>query len=238
MTAASQIRVFQTPEHPCGYWPERSAQDIVLDPESPALARAYPTALVQGFRRSGGHVYRPQCPACAACVPVRVPVAGFAPNRKLRRCEKRNSDMIVSIEPPVRTPEIFDLYRRYLASRHPGGGMDNPQPGEFDAFLSAPWSPTRFLALREHGRLLALAVTDLSPLGLSAVYTFFDPEAAHRSLGTLAILQQLRWAERLGLPHLYLGFWLEGHPKMDYKRDFPGTEALQHGAWRRLPERG
>lgn len=237
MTASGQIRVFQTSEHACGYWPERQAQDIVLDPASPLLARAYPNAILQGFRRSGGHVYRPQCPACQACVPVRIPVAGFLPNRSQRRCEKRNATLAASIEPPTRTPEIFELYRRYLDWRHRGGGMDAPRPEEFDAFLSAPWSPTRFLALREQGRLLALAVTDLTPLGLSAVYTFFEPEAARRSLGTLAILRQLQWAARLGLPHLYLGFWLDAHPKMDYKRDFPGVEALQQGRWQPLPAR-
>jgi leucyl-tRNA---protein transferase len=236
MTAAGQIRVFQTAEHACGYWPERRARDIVLDPDSRALPAVYPAAIEQGFRRSGGHVYRPQCARCVACVPVRIDVARFAPNRSQRRCSARNSALMEALEPARRNEEMFALYRRYLAARHRKGGMDEPSPQDFDAFLTATWSPTRFLCLREGDRLLAVAVTDLLPNGLSAVYSFFDPDAASRSLGTECILRQIDLARRLGLPHLYLGFWLHGHPKMDYKRRFIGVEALLNGEWQPLSD--
>jgi leucyl-tRNA---protein transferase len=231
MTAAGQIRVFQTAEHPCGYWPQRRARDIVLDPDSRALPTVYPSALAQGFRRSGGHVYRPQCAACMACVPVRIAVDRFAPNRSQRRCLARNADLGVELLAVDRAPEVFELYSRYLASRHPKGGMDNPRPQDFDAFLTAPWSPTRFLGLRLETQLLAVAVTDVLPTGLSAVYTFFEPEHSARGLGTLAILRQVEWAKREGLKHLYLGFWLQDHPKMDYKKNFAGLEQLVGSDW-------
>lgn len=236
MTAASSIRIFQTAEHPCGYWPDRRARDIVLDPDSRALPAVYPAALAQGFRRSGGHVYRPQCETCMACVPVRIDVEAFVPNRSQNRCLRRNADLQARELPARREPQVFELYQRYLSSRHRKGGMDQPRPEDFDNFLSAPWSPTRFLSFYDStGALKGVAVSDLLPNGLSAVYTFFDPDEAARGLGTFAILRQIEWARRLGLPHVYLGFWLQGHPKMDYKRRFSGIEQLRHGDWEPLP---
>ncbi|MFN7783301.1 MAG: arginyltransferase [Lysobacterales bacterium] len=235
MSAAGSIRIYQTTEHACGYWPERRARDIVLDPDSRVLPAVYPAALAQGFRRSGGHVYRPQCASCMACVPVRIDVAAFLPNRSQRRCLQRNADLRLADSPPERSEAVFALYQRYLRSRHAKGGMDEPRPEDFDGFLSAPWSPTRFLRFQlDDGRLLGVAVCDLLPNGLSAVYTFFEPEERSRGLGTWAILKQVEWARQLGLPHVYLGFWLQGHPKMDYKRRFSGLEQLRHGDWETL----
>jgi len=230
------IRVFQTVEHACGYWPERSASDLVLDPADPALAGLYGSALALGFRRSGAHVYRPHCTNCRACTPVRIPVAAFAPSRSQRRTLARNADLRASVRPAVRDEASFALYRAYVGARHAGGGMDDPSPAEFDAFLSCAWSPTRFLELHEAERLVAVAVTDVLGDSLSAVYTFFDPTQPVRSLGTQAILAQLEFARSLGLAYLYLGFWLEGHPKMDYKRRFRPLEFLDGEHWRPLPE--
>jgi len=126
------------------------------------------------------------------------------------------------------------LYRRYLEARHPGGGMDDPSVEDFERFLTCPWSPTRFLELRQGGRLLGVAVTDVLPHGLSAVYTFYEPDLADRGLGTLAILEQIAWARREGLPHLYLGYWIAGHPKMHYKSRFRPLELLGPDGWREL----
>src|SRR5690606_22591749 len=135
-------------------------------------------------------------------------------------------------------------YHRYLLARHRDGGMDDHGTTEFDQFLVGAWSDTRCLGLREPaapgsdgpGRLLAVAVTDRIPGGLSAVYTFYEPAEAARGLGTLAILRQLEWARREGLQHLYLGYWIEGHAKMDYKRRFRPLEAFDGRSWQAFPE--
>ena len=231
------LRVFRTGEHACGYWPERQARDLVLDPRDERLPQLYPLALDAGFRRSGDIVYRPHCRGCQACVAVRIPVASFRPDRSQRRCLARNHDIDARVVAAERTDEQFDLYRRYLQARHRGGGMDDHGTFEFDQFLVGAWSQGRFLELREHGshRLLAVAVTDLAGAdAMSAVYTFFDPEESARGLGTLAILKQLEWAARDGRSHLYLGYWIEGHGKMDYKRRFQPLEAFDGRGWRVL----
>ena len=137
--------------------------------------------------------------------------------------------------PAQRTDEQLALYRRYLQARHRGGGMDDHGSVEFDQFLVGAWSQGRFVELREHGshRLLGVAVTDLvGDDALSAVYTFFDPDEARRGLGTFAILQQVAWARRDGRAHLYLGYWIAGHAKMDYKRRFRPLEGFDGRGWR------
>ncbi len=210
------------------------ARDLVLDPHDPDLPAVYAEALALGFRRSGAHIYRPHCVGCRACVPVRVPVDAFVPNRSQRRCLRDNADLKVENVSTRADGEHFDLYQRYLGARHRGGGMDDGDSEDFDRFLIGPWSPSRFLEFRLQDRLIAVAVTDVLPLALSAVYTFFDPEHASRGLGTLAILHQIQWARREQVSHLYLGFWIDGHPKMDYKRNFRPLEMLDSRTWRRL----
>ena len=234
--ATDDLRLFQTGGHACGYWPERSARDLVLDPRDPRLAQVYPQALDWGFRRSGDLVYRPHCAHCRACVAVRIPVAGFTPDRSQRRCLARNAGLATRIVPARRSGEHFQLYQRYLGARHLDGGMDGHGTSEFDQFLVGSWSDGRFLEFRENAshRLLAVAVTDLVPGALSAVYTFYDPDQAARGLGTLAILKQSEWAARDARSHLYLGYWIAGHDKMDYKRRFAPLEGFDGRQWKRL----
>lgn len=229
------MRLFRTAPHPCGYWPEREARDLVLDQLDPRLPDFYPIALSWGFRRSGNIVYRPSCKGCNACIAVRIPVAAFRPDRSQRRCLRRNADIESRIVPPELDDERLDLYQRYLGSRHLGGGMDGHGAHEFEQFLIGSWNDSRFLELRERNshRLLALAVTDRVPDALSAVYTFYDPDAAARGLGTLGILHQIEWARRDGRQHLYLGYWIDGHPKMDYKRRFQPLERFDGHGWQR-----
>jgi arginine-tRNA-protein transferase len=228
------VRLFLTLPHPCGYFAERVAQNLVIDPAAPQLPQIYSAALAQGYRRAGGHVYRPQCHACHACVAARVPVNEFVPDRSQRRCLARNRDLDVALAPARLDAEHFDLYQRYLNSRHAGGGMDNPEPEDFSRFLFTAWSPTAFLELRLRGKLLAVAVTDFAANGLSAVYTFFNPDQPARGLGTCAILRQIELARARHLAHVYLGFWIERHPKMDYKARFRPLELLGADGWRRL----
>ncbi len=233
---ADNVRMFRSGVHPCGYWQDREARDLVLDPRDPRLPALYPLALSWGFRRSGDILYRPSCPGCQACTAVRIPVAAFAPDRSQRRCLARNADVHARIIAPVRTDEHLALYRKYLTRRHPDGGMDDHGALEFEQFLVGRWNDGRFLELREDGshRLLALAVTDVVPDALSAVYTCYDPDAGARGLGTLAILRQLEWARRDGRAHLYLGYWIAGHAKMDYKRRFRPLEGFDGHGWRPL----
>lgn len=231
--AAEPLRLFHTAEHACGYWPERQARDLVFDPGDPQLSARYPLALGWGFRRSGDLIYRPHCRQCHACTAVRIPAADFRTNRSQRRCLERNADLDVRVRPAERDDELFALYQRYLGARHAGGGMDGHGAAEFDQFLLSSWGNSRFLEIRERagGTLLAVAVTDVVDDALSAVYTFYAPEAADRGLGTFAILQQIAWAQRDDKRYLYLGYWIDGHRKMDYKRRFHPLEAFDGQRW-------
>jgi len=236
---ADDFRLFQTTEHACGYWPERVARDLVFDPRDPRMQQWYPLALGWGFRRSGDIVYRPHCAQCRACVAVRIPVARFHPDRSQRRCLARNANVDMRVRTAERTDEQLALYRRYLTARHAGGGMDGHGALEFDQFLVGSWSEGRFIELREHadhghGQLLAVAVTDVVDSAISAVYTFYEPGLEHRSLGTLSILKQIEWARSTGRTHLYLGYWIHGHRKMDYKRRFRPIEGFDGREWREL----
>lgn len=231
---AEPVRLLRTEPHDCGCFDGRVAQNLVVDPDFPHLAALFGNALHAGFRRSGEHIYRPACRTCRACVAARIPVAAFRPDRSQRRCLDRNRDLSVTEAEARIDEERFTLYRRYIAARHAGGGMDGVDAVDIARFVSSSWSDTRFLELRLGGALVAVAVTDRSEVGLSAVYTFFEPTLAPRGLGTFAILSQISLAQRLGLPHLYLGFWIEGHPKMDYKSRFRPLEVLEAGRWRAI----
>lgn len=228
------VRLFQTLDHPCGYFDDRSARNLVIDPLDPRLARVYETALAWGFRRAGGHVYKPNCRSCQACVPCRIPVSGFIPDRSHRRCLKRNADLALRWGVAQPNPEVAALYERYVAWRHPCGGMDEPGSDDFRRFLIAPWEGTEFLEVRLNGELIAAAVTDRGRHSLSAVYTFYSPTHAHRSLGVFCILRQIERAGELALDHLYLGYWIPGHPKMHYKARFNPIEVLRQGRWQPL----
>lgn len=227
------IRLLKTLPHPCGYFAARTARNLVIDPLARDLPEVFPLALERGFRRAGGHIYRPACIGCQACVAARIPLADFRPNRAQRRCIARNADVLTTLETPQENAQVYALYHRYLRARHRGGGMDEGSRDDFERFLTAPWSPTRFLMLHLDGQLVGVAVTDVTALGWSAVYTFFAPELASRGLGTLAILRQIEHARSAGAAHLYLGYWIEEHPKMRYKNRFAPLELLRGTRWER-----
>ena len=222
-------------EHACSYLKGRLARSVFVDPQLPLDASRYGTLLDLGFRRSGNYVYRPACSGCQECRPVRVPVAEFAPDRGQRRCRKRNADLRLTREPAL-DDEHFALYRRYLQARHPAGGMDPDDREAFHGFLSSSWGNTEIVGARDRsGRLLAGGVMDRVPQGLSAVYTWFEPDEHRRSLGTFMILAAIERAHALGLPWLYLGYWVPGSGTMDYKRGFRPLEVLGATGWRRAP---
>lgn len=225
------IRVLQTVEHPCGYYPERLARNLVIDPNAERQDDLYDALASSGFRRAGNHIFRPHCRRCTECIATRIPTTQFTPNRSQKRCLKRNSDLVVTQEPASYNSEYFQLYQRYLGQRHPDGGMDNPDPEDFKSYLLSNWARTSFLELRLNGALVGLAVTDVLNNGLGSVYTFYDPEESNRSLGTFAILQQIELARDMSLPYVYLGYWINGHPKMDYKRKYSGIQGFKGRSW-------
>ncbi len=237
MNDAQPIRLYLSAEHACGYLTGYAARSAFVDPEWTLNAPRYQRLLEMGFRRSGGHVYRPHCRDCMRCVPVRVPVADFVPSRSQRRCLQDNRDLELTLETELRD-EHFALYRRYLQGRHADGGMDPHDRMAFHSFLECAWVPVRYWCFRERGRLIGVAVVDHLPLACSAVYTFFDPDMAARGLGTLAVLRQIEYARDEGLPHVYLGYWVAESGKMAYKSRFRPMEALSSRGWTPLVDPG
>ncbi|WP_295446048.1 arginyltransferase [uncultured Thiodictyon sp.] len=236
-----QLALYLTAEHSCSYLDGRRARTLFVDPLVSIDAGTYQSLVDQGFRRSGAHVYRPACRGCARCVPVRIPVSVFRPNRSQRRNWRVNAPQLRVVEAPAAfDPGHFDLYQRYLAHRHPAGTMAEDASAEsYRRFLVDPWGgETRFLELHLADRLVGVAVTDWLPHGLSAVYTFFDPAFGARGLGTFAVLAQLVTARRLGLPYVYLGYWIEESGKMAYKSSFKPLEAWDGRCWSRLESTG
>lgn len=227
--------MFLSMPHPCSYLPGRVATSLFVDPRARLDSERYAVFMRQGFRRSGDLVYRPHCRDCDACIPVRVPTARFAPDRGQRRIWRRNQDLTVRARAPVYDQEHFDLYLRYQAQRHPGGGMDDPDPQKYLNFLFSRQVDTVFYEMRLAERLLCVAVVDHLPEGLSAVYTFFDPEETARGLGVYAVLWQIAQAAKLKLPWLYLGYLIRECPKMSYKENYRPLEAYRNGSWVPLP---
>ena len=230
-----RIRLYLSTEHPCGYLPQRTARSLFVDPDFTLNPQRYEMLLSQGFRRGGDHVYRPRCSGCASCIPARIPVRDFMPNRSQRRCLKSNQDLAMDVRQEL-TDEQFDLYRRYLRGRHSGGGMNPEDKPGFHNFLDCGWGTAEFWEMRLDQRLVACAVVDRTPRSLSAVYTFFDTDLPDRSLGTYAVLKQVLHAREAGMDHVYLGYWVPGSRKMEYKRNFHPLEILAGRGWQTLED--
>jgi arginine-tRNA-protein transferase len=222
---------FITPAHPCSYLERRNARTLFLDPRETISQETYQSLTEQGFRRSGSHLYRPHCKSCQACIPTRIPVRQFEPSRSQRRILRRNRDLEVRLESASYSHQHYDLYERYINGRHMDGDMYPPSQDQFRSFLLSQWSDTLFLSTYQGDRLVSAAVTDRQPNGLSAIYTFFDPEQARRSPGIFSVLQQINLCAELGMPHLYLGYWIKDSQKMSYKTDYRPVELLANGRW-------
>lgn len=232
--SSESLSLYITPEHPCGYLPDRLARTVFVDPELAMDSRLYSLLAVHGFRRNGPNVYKPHCEHCQACVPLRVVVQEFEPTRGQQRVWKRNQDLAIRILPAESRPEHYALYKRYLASRHAGGGMDGSGEEEYAHFLTCPWGRSRMVEMRTGETLVAVAVMDELDEALSAVYTFYEPQLTRRSLGTYAVLWQIAEARRRGLKWLYLGYWIAASRKMAYKDRFRPHETLGPGGWARV----
>jgi arginine-tRNA-protein transferase len=235
MSAPGAIPTFYvSPPHDCGYLDGRDAVTLFLDPAARPDMPIYTRLAQYGFRRSGAHLYRPRCPGCQACVSVRVPVSSFRPNRSQRRCVRNNQDLRLEVVPFRFDEAQFALYCRYMAWRHPGSAMDDPDPDHYMACFASDWSTTEALAWHHDDTLLGVAIVDRLDDALSAVYTFFEPGAAARGLGNLAVLQQVELAKEAGLTWVYLGYWIEACAKMRYKIGFRPLEWFDEGRWCRL----
>jgi len=229
-----QIPLLLSMPQPCSYLENRFSSNVVVDPESDIDTPLYSQLIRQGFRRSGRMVYRPHCEDCRQCLSLRIPANEFTMRRRHRRIMQRNREAVLNPCNARFQQEHYDLYCRYTASRHSGGSMADSSAQEYLDFLVAKWSETLFIEIREQGRLLAVAVTDEVEDGLSAVYTFFEPELPQRSLGTFAVLSQLSLARQLGLQYLYMGYWIRDCGKMAYKADYRPMQLYSGGRWRRF----
>jgi arginine-tRNA-protein transferase len=227
---------YSTEPGPCPYLPDRDERRLValVEPDEPP--GLFDLLTEAGFRRSQRALYKPACPGCRACVPVRIVVAGFAPSRSERRILKRNADLAATERPPEPTAEQFELFHRYLEARHEDGGMVQMDERAYAEMVGAAVAGTRLVEFRRpDGSLAAVTLTDRLRSGLSGVYKFFDPTEDRRSLGTFIILWHIAHARELGLPYVYLGYWIEECRKMTYKRRFHPLEQLDGSEWRALP---
>jgi arginyl-tRNA--protein-N-Asp/Glu arginylyltransferase len=227
----SSIKLYATHEHSCSYLKDRSATTIFVDPMLAMNGRIYSELSDFGFRRSGAHVYRPNCRSCQACIPVRIPVDLFQPNRTQKRCLKRNQDVETVLTNNINTDEHYALYESYITSRHADGDMYPPSRDQYEDFLSSEWGVTRYLELRQSGQLLGVAVSDRLDQGLSAIYTFFKPDEPSRSLGVLAVLRQVELAKAENLPYVYLGYWIRDCEKMRYKNQYRPLDLFVNNTW-------
>ncbi|MBS0959168.1 arginyltransferase [Acetobacter thailandicus] len=221
---------------PCPYLPGKTERKIIADLATPQANALHSRLSRAGFRRSHTFAYMPMCENCSACIPIRLPVSQFTPDRTQRRTLRRNADLVVSVATPVATAEQYALFRRYQHSRHADSDMAQMTETDYQGMIEDTPVATAVLEFRTADRtLVAVSLIDVLEDGISAVYNFYDPEQTQRSLGSFAILTLTEHTRTLNLPYLYLGYWIEKSEKMAYKTNYRPAEILQSGSWRPLP---
>lgn len=230
---SQQLKLFTLPQaHSCSYLPDKQANSVFLDPRTTPSQNQYSSLTRMGFRRSGQHFYRPNCPSCQACISCRVLCQEFKPNKRQQRILKRNRDIELSRQPVQHSSEYFNLYQNYIAKRHPEGDMYPATYEQYESFILSATSDSFFIEHRINSQLIAVALTDALEDGWSAIYTFFDPEYGSRSLGIWSLLNQIQQVADSHLPYLYLGYWIKQCSKMSYKADYQPQELYDGHQWR------
>ena len=239
---------YLTAPSPCPYLPGRHERKVFTHLVGDKAGDLNDLLTHGGFRRSQSIAYRPACEDCHACVSVRVVVDDFRPSCSMRRIREANADLIGEMRVPVPTSEQYSVFRSYLDDRHFDGGMADMTVLDYAMMVEDSHVETRVIEYRRRGpdsgvtgrgaELLAVALTDVLSDGLSMVYSFFEPSEDSRSLGTFMILDHIARARRQGLPYVYLGYWIEGSKKMDYKGRFLPQQRLAPSGWLRIEAAG
>lgn len=231
MNDQTRLQFYASAPETCSYLPDRQSVSAFANPHIDMDMQTYNELIQLGFRRSGGYLYRPHCPNCEQCISTRIPVQTYRFSRNDKRIMRRNSDLQIRQRDGRYIEQHFELYRRYINSRHSGGSMNNPSKSDYHRFLICDWTDSAFIEFWLDNKLLAVAVTDITSSGHSAVYTFYDPEQKARSLGHFAILKQIEISQQQCLPYLYLGYWIKDCRKMSYKARYRPAEGFVNNNW-------